>query len=340
MVSLITFNGWGQIASLKSTTLSGLSTSNFFTVSKCILLPHVRRLFFGCLTAIDIDLFKSFVLENSIQYRKVVNVREVGLFLSEKPELVSVLGRLKKRARDRVVRKLYPLESRIENIRRYGLPGLSLYLTVENLLGLFGVILYPVRELKMGFEPRLHELGVLVQELRVDYDMSGHVLTVRPELLLVEEQLSAAVEYEPRHPGFDSPCAVYLLFNEQGELVRIFERYYLYGAAFFLELVSVLTEPVPQSHVLRITYARRRELLPVKVLGRRNTGVLPHYQSRAPACGARYYTECLPVRFYIPVDGGVGPYVRDIELTRKEGLNSASPGIKELPVYVGFITKC
>src|SRR3990167_9295274 len=131
MVSLITFNGWGQIASLKSTTLSGLSTSNFFTVSKCILLPHVRRLFFGCLTAIDIDLFKSFVLENSIQYRKVVNVREVGLFLSEKPELVSVLGRLEKRACYRVVCKFNSLDSGVENIPGYRLPCLPLYLFVE-----------------------------------------------------------------------------------------------------------------------------------------------------------------------------------------------------------------
>src|SRR5690606_18996966 len=241
--------------------------------------------------------------------RKIVYAVEVGLLPSEKPYVERILRNLVQRARYRIVRELYPREPCVQNLLWKRLPRLPLYLPVKNGLRLLGILVYPVRYFQVGFEPRLHKVGMLLQKLRAHYYMRGYVLPVRPEVLLLEQNLAPAFQHEPGYPRLDRPRPVELLFYKQRELVGVRERDDLHSSTLLLELVAMLGKPGPERDVLRPADGRRRYLLAVKILVRLNAGVLPDDQRRSAARGAGNYMQSFTLRFYISVYGGVGPYV-------------------------------
>ena len=177
---------------------------------------------------------------------------------------------------------------------------------------------------------------MLVEELGADDELGGHELALRPQRLLVDEHLPAALLHQAGGPRLGHPRALQLVLLEGVERGRVVLR--LDGhvsAARRVGLDAVRLEPRAQGHVLGVTELRRGDGLTLQVGGRVDVGL--HHQRGAPRSGAGDDPEGLALRLGVAVDGGVRADVGGVDGAGEQRLDGGRPGVvrRRLQLDVG-----
>ena len=121
----------------------------------------------------------------------------------------------------------------------------------------------PVVGRHLALEELLDDVRVVLQELGGHQHVGGHVLAVRPQVALVDEDLAAALLTSRVAHGSGHPGALDVTGDEGLQRLAVVLRGDADVAATGLVGAQpVLLEPRPQGHVLRVAEAGRGQLLP------------------------------------------------------------------------------
>ena len=89
-----------------------------------------------------------------------------------------------------------------------------MHLEVQYLLGLRPMPVDPLGKLHMGTKPLLHQLRVVVEELRADDQMASDELSLRPQVSFIEKPPAVPFPAQARGPGLRRPGRIPLLFQK------------------------------------------------------------------------------------------------------------------------------
>ena len=163
----------------------------------------------------------------------------------------------------------------------------------------------------MRVQHRLHHVRVLGEELAAHQDVRGDELAVRPQVLLVDQDLRA-LGHVLRDPRLGHPGALDLPGAEGRQPVSV-------GLRFDRDVAATLDgrgqafllEPVAQSDILRVAQLRCREGLALEIRG--TVDVLTDHQGRPSGCRAGDHCDRLTLRLGVGADRRVRPDVGDVQ---------------------------
>nr|BFE68007.1 hypothetical protein GCM10020092_013080 [Actinoplanes digitatis] len=119
---------------------------------------------------------------------------------------------------------------------------------------------------EVAYQQLLHRLRVLLQELLLDDQVGGDELTVRPQGLLVDEQLALGLDDHPAQVGLRDPGAVDRALRERLERRRVVLRQDGdVAAALLVGVEAVRLQPGAQRDVLGVAELRGGDLLALEV---------------------------------------------------------------------------
>ena len=87
-------------------------------------------------------------------------------------------------------------------------------------------------------------------------------------------------------------------------------------------LHSMLLQPVPQGHVLRVAELRRSDTLAVKILRFGDAGVITHDQRSSATGCARHHAKSFTIRTNVAIDGRIRTDIGHVDCTGEEGFDS------------------
>ena len=207
--------------------------------------------------------------------------------LSSRPPCLRLGRRRRQRRRDRVVRERQVLPSRRQHGVAHALLGDLLDLVVDRLLGVGRVGVHVVVRLHLALEEALHDVGMVGEELRAHDEVRGHELPARPQIALVDEHLTLALDHQARvahGSGTQAPSmAPDLKASSVWAVVLRQDRHV--AAARRVGVEALLLQPGPQGDVLRVAELRGGQLLALEVGGR--VDVRLHDERGAAGRGAR-----------------------------------------------------
>jgi hypothetical protein len=128
------------------------------------------------------------------------------------------------------------------------------------------VLVHVVSGRDLTLEQLLHRVRVILQEGGAHDQLRGDELPVRPQVGLVDQHLAATFLHEARGPRLGHPRALDLPLLEgveRGGVVLRLDRHV--AAAARVGVQTVLFQPRPQGHVLRIAELRRGQRLALQV---------------------------------------------------------------------------
>ena len=173
----------------------------------------------------------------------------------------------------------------------------------------------------------LDDVRVGVEELRRHEQVGRDVLPVRPEVLLVDEDLAAAFGHEAGRVRLGHPRTVDLARLERVDRLRVVLRQDLHvTTAGRVGLVALRLQPGAQRDVLGVAELRRRQGLALEV---RRGDIGLHDQVGAARSGAGHDAHRGAVRLRIRVDRRVGTDERRVERATEDRLDGRGAGVED-----------
>src|SRR5438270_8481657 len=191
----------------------------------------------------------------------------------------------------------------------------------------------PVGELDVRADPILYQVGMRVEELRVDYQESDYELPIGPESSFVYKEATVAFPDQAGGPRFRGPRGVEIFFQKKRELVGVGHGDDLHITALVIRFHAVLLEPVAQGDILRVAELRGSYALSVKILGPVDADIVADDQRSSATGRSRDNSKRFTVGANISIDGRVRAYVGHVDGAGKEGFDGGRPGVEAGPLH-------
>jgi hypothetical protein len=138
-------------------------------------------------SAYSLNGLSIFLSENLIEQGQVIQPGKIWHLAAEKPGIERLLGGGIQLCVQGIGSDLQARERVIKNGCRQGFAGFTLDLLVQQLLGLGLMSIDPVGQIEVRADPILYQVGMRVEELRVDYEQSDDELPIGPKSSFVHE---------------------------------------------------------------------------------------------------------------------------------------------------------
>ena len=303
-----------------------------------------RKLRRKILCECSLDRLPFLFSKNFVEQLEVVETGEIGHLPAQGTVVERLLRSCVQSRVQRIVGNLQTRERFVENHRSERFAGLLLNLLVQQFLRFGLVSVDPVGEFDVGANPVLHQIGMRALKLCVDHEYADDELAVGPECPFVKEEAAVALMDQAGGPRLRSPRGIEVLFQEQGQLVRIGHGDNLDVAALVVRLQAVFLKPVAERDILRVAELRRGNALAVKVFRLVDAGIVADDQGSSAAGRSGDDAQRFAVGANIAVDRGVRADIGHVDRAREKRFNRRRAGVETGPLHFhlrshGFVEK-